>query len=190
MDIYKPAEYWCYKYFMFYKSLSFEQESAITKKLQDLYQSALQPEFSDFIRPYSEISSAVPELAKQFDQLGLNIRHCYLFRTAPYDHLPVHQDLDREHGPNLVLNWPLFNCEQTPMSFYHVHQPGTIDLYPKYQQRHQLFDEAYCELLESFKLLHPCLVDVHTPHAVLNSRPTYRVIMSFRFHEVPMHLWN
>ena len=190
MNIYKLDLYQPYKYFMFYKLLSLEQESVFTRQLQDLYQSALQPEFSDFIRPYAEIQAAVPELAAEFNRLGLNIRHCYLFRTAPYDRLPVHQDLDREHGPNLVLNWPLFNCEQTPMSFYHVRRPGTVDLYPKYQQRHQLFDDSDCEMLEEFELAHPCLIDVHTPHSVINDRPTYRVIMSFRFHDVPMHLWN
>ena len=175
---------------MFYRAIDFANQNLLTQQLCNLYHTALQPEFTDFIRPYSEIVSAIPELAQEFDRLGLQVCHCYLFRTAPHDRLPVHQDLDRDTGPNLVLNWPLFNCADTPMSFYHVRRSGIVDIYPKYQQRHQLFDDADCELLDQFELDRPCLIDVHTPHSVLNDRPTYRVIMSFRFQDVPLHLWN
>ncbi len=170
---------------MFFKPLPFEHQEQITLKLKILYEIFNRQECHDKARPYSEITQACPELDQQFRALGLEVEHAFIFQTLPQAQNPelgIHSDLDSLRDPNLVLNWPLFNCDETWMNFYRVrdHAVSDLKLHPIYQKTYKLFSDADCELIDRFQLRMPYIIDVNVPHNV-TAAEGYRSIMSFRF---------
>lgn len=181
---------------MFYKPLHFQHYLQITNKLQTLYAELNSKAFKGFNQPYSELKELCPELDEQFVAYGLTVTGSWLFQTQPasewQDSGTIHIDLDREAKPNLVLNWPIFNCERTYMNFWQVknNTDGNPAFTPIFQQNYQVFRREDCELVDRLELTSPHLLDAGTPHNVSTEVEAYRLIMSFRFKENPLHLWG
>jgi hypothetical protein len=176
--------------------LQFQQESQITNKLQKLYADLNSAEFKGSARPYSEIKLACPELDEQLQNYGLDVIESWLFQTFPasewQDNGTIHIDLDRHENPNIVLNWPIFNCLNTYMNFWQVNDQvsGNMAFTPIFQKDYRTFKKEECNLIDQLELTSPHLINVAIPHNVSTRVEAYRLIMSFRFKTNPLHLWR
>jgi hypothetical protein len=180
---------------MFYKQLFFDDCDQITSKLQNTFFELNQTDFKQYNQPYLVIKNVCPELDNQFKNYNLNVIGAYLFQTQPaslwLDSGTIHVDLDKHTKPNLVLNWPIFNCENTYMNFWQVRQDiqGSPAYTTRLQQEYATFNKGDCTFLDQLELISPHLIDVSTPHNVSTKNENYRLIISFRFSNNPLHLW-
>jgi hypothetical protein len=181
---------------MFYKPLYFNDTDVITQKLQNFFYDQNQIDFKQCLQDYDHIKSLCPELDDQLQQLSLKVTGTYVFQTQPasiwQESGTIHTDLDKHTSPNIVLNWPVFNCKDTYMNFYNLknnHQ-GTLGFTQRLQQNYQIFSKDDCELVDRLELLVPHLIDVSAPHNVSTKTENYRLILSFRFKQNPLHLWT
>lgn len=180
---------------MFYKPLHFKQYLQITNKLQNLYYDLNNTVFKQSIRPYSEIKESCPELDDEFKNYNLEVTQSWLFQTDPasewQDNGTIHIDLDKKIKPNLVLNWPIFNCENTYMNFWqpNVDDSGTPAFTERLQADYTKFEKTNCKLIDRLELLQPHIIDVSIAHSISTNVEKYRLIMSFRFKDNPLHLW-
>lgn len=177
---------------MFFRPLPFDHYDSITKKLRTLYEIFDREQCEDKDRPYSEIQNLCPELDDQFRNLGLEVEHAFIFQTWPQSQHPecgIHSDLDSQRSPNMVLNWPLFNCDHTYMQFFRVREgsSSSMKLHPVYQKSYRLYDSADCTLIDRFQLRQPYIINVNVPHNVTPAQG-YRSIISFRFTENKAYL--
>lgn len=180
---------------MYYKPLDYQHNSIIIQKLKEKFKmfehSPIQSN-DDCIVSYDDLKIDIPELEEYFVSNNLEIFECFVFQTKPNDELPTHIDYDKFESPNIVLNWPIFNCENTRMNFFR--SPNNFSLeemvrHPVYDNEYLLVDPSNCDLVDVLELTGPHLIDVSSIHNVTNVTH-HRLIMSFRFKTNPLHLWN
>jgi hypothetical protein len=181
---------------MNYHPLHFHSEELITKKLQDLYYEINQNclKYSPIrYGDYDTIKAICPELDQQFTEYNLSVRNSFLFQTSPdlKASSGIHTDIDSDFLPNISLNWPIFYCKNSTMNFYKLvyRAEGRPVLDSSYQRPYILWDRKDCELIDQLELTSPHLIKVSTAHDITPAGPGYRLIISFRFNQSPIHLW-
>lgn len=179
---------------MYFKPIHLNNFDLITGKLQErykLFENELLPK-DKHIESWDDIKLAIPELAAEFERLNLDPVDFFLFQVAPGEKMGIHIDY---YGPEFVhvaLNLPVFNCKNTQTNFYKNTQPIWLDDLSEtlYKKTALAVSESICELDESLELTSPYLVNVREIHGVTNPTDKMRFIISIRFKENPLHLWN
>lgn len=180
---------------MYFKPINFDNADIITQKLKEKFKFLENKNVSsneDCIIAYDKLKLEIPELEEQLARLGLEVIDCFLFQTKPGQNLTKHIDYDKFESPNVVLNWPIFNCNNTKMNFYRNTEELYMDRmqnYPIYEKKVLPVSPDICELTDSLELTSPHLIDVSTIHDVTDVTK-HRLIMSLRFKHNPLSLWN
>ena len=132
----------------------------------------------------AQSEKSLPTLWSWFQQQKLCVHlvcHIHLFSGVSQ---PIHTDAN---DPILALNFPISGCETTPTVFYK--NKGTFIKYftPKTNLPYFQYTDSNPEEIGRYTLTKPTLINIKTPHAVLNSSNFDRVCFSFRFKPDP---WN
>lgn len=180
---------------MYFKSITLKNFDTITEKLQKrykLYETSLIAE-DKCIESWDELKEDIPELGVEFGRL--NVEPVELLLMQMQDNTAWEPHIDY-HGPenlHIALNLPIFNCAGTYTNFYKNIKPlwtNRVKYIPAYKRELLSVNEDICELRATLELTSPHLVNVREIHGVSNPTDKIRFILSIRFKENPLHLWN
>lgn len=95
----------------------------------------------------------------------------------PYQSIPIHRDMGRY---STSLNIPLSGYVGSRVNFYKSLTDPKICMIANSNIPFEKFEEQTCELLDSFELNTPYLIDVKIPHNVVNNTSNTRVTLLIR----------
>lgn len=170
-----------------YKRLSFTQIDLITSKLQSFIKDVTEINTCVYQININDVLVNIPELATQLDEYQFsNLAVMAILVTAPNSDLRIHND---GIGHSIALNWPLLNFDDTTMRWF----AADVLLKDHYEEQYGIFDVFNRDtaiLIEEIPLDQPTLVHISGPHDVSNPKPTARFMLSMRFEQDPILLFN
>ena len=145
-----------------------------------------------------EIEKGLPELYKDFKDMGLDVHQLIFFTNksndetvvdptdpmCPFIHIDAKDVDDNEEtqfAPTNAINIPLENCENSFTTFYKVLDTEHHTYYPNFYLCGGLAPDTV-EEVERFTLSKPAALRVNVPHAVLNPTNELRHVATFRFY--------
>jgi hypothetical protein len=176
-----------------YKKIEFSNVETITEKLLRIAQQN-NPELQPSMRfDYDLVVREIPELHNQLIEKNLNVEIFREFVSQPFNGINIHVDGSKDHPKYLALNWPILNCANTKMVWWHFDAPPKL----KFQTHDAVFPTSSLKLyspdggtvINSAEITEPTLVNIAQYHSIVNG-PLIRRMVSFRFKTEPCHLLN
>lgn len=169
-----------------YKFLDFENQDLITEQLKALTATRPVTEQRVGTNRYSikDFAEAVPDLHRQFIEMGCELDIVRDFVTAPNETHPIHIDGSLKFKKKFAINWPLENCIGNYMQWFTFDgEPELVirkdGAFPESDIRYYTWKNSV--LLEELELSKPALVNIEQYHAIKNPLPVHRKVISFRF---------
>ena len=130
--------------------------------------------------------NVLPTIAKWLEVNKLEVMHIGYISVNPNTIQQAHIDSGES---SLALNFPVINCNNVTTEFFKLeskdltirHSKGTN--LPYYH-----FDNTDKDIIGSFTLTQPTLLNIKMPHSVVNNTELERISLSFRFKNDPWHL--
>jgi hypothetical protein len=130
--------------------------------------------------------SVLPSINNWFRNNELEVSHIAYIRAAPRLAQTAHIDYGE---PELALNFPVINCNNVTTEFFHFEQQDlTIQYTPGTNLPYHHFNSDGKNIIGSFRLTQPTLLNIKMPHRVVNNTDLERISLSFRFKKDPWHL--
>jgi len=174
----------------FYKPLPFSNFDSITDKIKVFIRDQSEQKTISYKIDVQELLYQIPDLKTQIEQYNFSdIDVARILITSPDSTLRLHNDGNNENPKFLALNWPLLNCANTVMRWF-----DAKILTKNYEEEgygiFDLYDRANSTLLDQFEIVTPTIVNIQRPHDVVNNNPTTRIMLSLRFKEEPIEIFN
>jgi hypothetical protein len=110
-------------------------------------------------------------------------RFCLTY-VIPYHNASIHIDTE---APQLALQIPFRNCNNTFTNFWYTDEPPIIKL-TENNRPYEYFERRKCKLITRFSLTRPAFINVKVPHNVENPTELPRLAISIRWVEDPWDL--
>lgn len=139
-----------------------------------------------------ELKNIVPGLFSQFDDLNLKFDVAKFFITPPGEKLPIHQDGSIDYPKFWALNLPIFNCNNSPMTWYKPIGGNFFQEKTWYSDAPiSCYNQEDCIEIERCDITSPTWVNVRVPHSIENLiNKNNRIIISIRFNITQIKDWS
>ena len=132
----------------------------------------------------NDLTKLVPDLTTQTQALGINLELAGFMCTPPGGQGPIHIDGSEQYAKYWVLNLPIYNCDNTAMTWWQSSKAPEVRTYDEIYKNSPVryYDRDCCVEIERCSLRQPTWVNVSVPHSVENlANDSMRVILTMRF---------
>jgi hypothetical protein len=163
----------------YYSPIHIDNLSTIQKKVFELFPKNQLDKDNLFYLPNNiELFLNIPELKIELDKLGwTEYVHAFaLYLVTKTNGSTIHTDTGNR---NYSFNIPIINCNNTFVNYYTTTSnpirktmPNNVDYY--------YYDPAYCNLIDSFEMNSPHIINVLQLHNVTNYNSEPRITLLIR----------
>lgn len=130
--------------------------------------------------------NALPTIVEWFKKNNLEVRQIAHISIGAHITQQAHIDSGE---PELALNFPVLNCDNVTTEFFKLEQQDlTIQYTIGTNLPYHHFNSDNKNIIGSFSLMQPTLLNIKMPHRVVNNTDLERISLSFRFKKDPWHL--
>lgn len=134
---------------------------------------------------HNSVLEKIPTLANWFKDKNLIVSKLAFLNVRQASIQTLHIDT----GDNdLALNFPVYGCEGVFTEFYKNKGQIVESFVPHTGVKYYRYVDDNPELLSTYVLTRPTLLNVKIPHRVVNKTDHDRICYSFRFKTDPWHL--
>lgn len=157
----------------------------IKNELETFFKNTPIPETKFNILNLKTVLLSLPNITKWFISKSVIPSRVAYATVGPNASTDIHTD----HGEcALAINFPLYNNEIAKTYFYKCDEQYYEKVMGSSGYWYYRMPEEYSTEVDHYIMTQPVLLNLHYPHAVINTTDDYRYCLTFRFGKTPWHL--